>query len=235
MIYSTILMTIPKTIHRIDNIYIINLKERTDRWEHCLSQLKKYNITNYTRLDAIRPALKSMHPIQYSKNNLQLGNEYIIGAMGCKLSHLKAIAEAQKNNYEQILILEDDFLLANDFTKKFSAIADNINSNSVTIDMLYLGFSTVRENAYEDTDIDNLKKLTNGHTTHAYLLNRSFYSTIITEILHCYCEIDVCYVKMQQKHDIYGIHPCLVTQMESFSDILSKDVSYDEYIELDNK
>ena len=94
--------------------------------------------------------------------------------MGCKLSHLNIIIDAKQNNYKQILILEDDFLLTNNFLNKFSTISNKIQSHNIHIDMLYLGFSIVRKNPYENTNIDNLKKLTNGHTTHAYLLNQSF-------------------------------------------------------------
>ena len=223
-------------MNKIDKIYIINLKERTDRWQHCLKQLNKYNITNFTRFDAVKPDLNKVNPIQYSKNNLKLGTKYIIGALGCKLSHLKIIIDANQNNYKQILILEDDFLLTNNFIQKFNDTIQNIHSNNIHIDMLYLGFSIVRKDPYIDTNIDNLKKLTNGHTTHAYLLNRSFFQNIINEILKCYCEIDVCYAKMQKKYNhIYGIYPCLITQMESYSDILNKNVNYDQYIKLDNK
>lgn len=223
-------------MNNIDNIYIINLKERTDRWQHCLQQLKKYNITNFTRFDAIKPDLNKINPIQYSKNNLKINKKYIIGALGCKLSHLNIIIDAKQNNYKQILILEDDFLLTNNFLDKFSTISNKIQSHNIHIDMLYLGFSIVRKNPYENTTIDNLKKLTNGHTTHAYLLNQSFYDTIINEISNCYCEIDVCYAKLQKKYNnIFGIYPCLITQRESFSDILNRNVNYDQYIKIDNK
>ena len=102
--------------------------------------------------------------------------------------------------------------------------------------MLYLGFSIVREDPYEDTGIDNLKKLIKGHTTHAYILSESFYDIVIDKIRQCYCEIDICYVKMQQKYEnIYGIFPCLITQRESYSDILNRNVNYKKFIELDNK
>ena len=43
---------------KIDKIYIINLKDRIDRWNDSLVQLNKYNIENYERFDAIRPDLK---------------------------------------------------------------------------------------------------------------------------------------------------------------------------------
>ena len=82
----------------------------------------------------------------------------------------------------------------------------------------------------------NLKKLIKGHTTHAYILSESFYDIVIDKIRQCYCEIDICYVKMQQKYEnIYGIFPCLITQRESYSDILNRNVNYKKFIELDNK
>jgi len=223
-------------MNNIDKIYIINLKERNNRWKKCVEQLSKYNITNYERFDAIKPDLSKINPIQYSKNNLKINKKYIIGALGCKLSHLNIITDAKLNNYKQILILEDDFLLTNNFIEKFSNISENIQTHNINIDMLYLGFSIVRQNPYKNTVINNLKKLTNGHTTHAYILNQSFYNTIIDEIANCYCEVDVCYAKMQKKYDnIYGIYPCLISQRASFSDIINKNVNYDKYIKLDNK
>ena len=220
----------------IDKIYIINLKERTDRWKKCIEQLNKYNITNYERFDAIKPDLNKINPIQYSKNNLKLGKKYIIGTMGCKLSHYKIIIESRKNKYKQILILEDDFLLTNNFIEKFSQILNNMNTHKIHYDMLYLGFSIVRKNPYIDTEIENLKKIKNGHTTHAYILNNTFYDNIINEIMTCHCEIDVCYANLQKKNNnIYGIYPCLITQRESFSDILNKTVNYNKFIKLDNQ
>ena len=99
--------------------------------------------------------------------------------------------------------------------------------------MLYLGFSIVRKDPYIDTNINFLKKVTKAHTTHAYMLNNSFYETAIQEINRCCCEIDVCYANMQKKYNIYGIYPCLITQMESYSDILNRNVNYNKVINLD--
>ena len=221
-------------MENINQIYIINLKHRTDRWDKCIEQLNKYNITRYIRFDAIKPDLNEINPIQYSKNNLLVNTNYIIGSLGCKLSHLNIIKHAKKNNFKQILILEDDFLLTDNFIHKFDSIIEKINKKNIIIDMLYLGFSVVRTDPYNDTEITNLKKLKNCHTTHAYILNESFYDTVINEVDTCYCEIDVCYVNLQKKYEnIYGISPCLISQRESYSDILNKDVDYNHYITLD--
>jgi glycosyl transferase family 25 len=221
-------------MEKIDKIYIINLKHRTDRWSKCIEQLNRYNITNFTRFNAIIPDLNKIDAIHYSKNNLRLNTNYIIGSLGCKLSHLNIIKHAKQNKFTQILILEDDFLLTDNFVTKFNTIIECINNNNIVIDMLYLGFSIVRNNPYFDTNIKNFKKLNNCHTTHAYLLNSSFFDTIIREIETCHCEIDVCYVKLQKtKANIYGIYPCLITQEESYSNILNKKISYKGKINFD--
>lgn len=219
----------------IDQIYIINLKNRTDRWNMCMEQLIKYNIKNYKRFEAIRPDLTTINPIHYSKNNMKLSKNYIIGALGCKLSHLSVINDAKVNNYSKILILEDDFLLCNNFIEKYNDAIKNINKNNINYSMLYLGFSIVRDNTYIDTNINNLKKLKNAHTTHAYILDKSFYHTIISEINTCYCELDVHYANIQKKYNnIYGIFPSIITQRASYSDIMQKDVDYNNVIKLDN-
>lgn len=221
-------------MEKIDRIYIINLKQRSDRWINCVKQLNKYNIINYERFDAIIPDLTKIDPIQYSKNNMKLSKNYIMGALGCKLSHLSIINDAKINKYSKILILEDDFLLCNNFIEKYNNTIQNINENNTHYDMLYLGFSIVRDNPYIDTTINNLKKLKNAHTTHAYILDKSFYDTIIYEINTCYCEIDLCYANMQKKYNnIYGIFPSLVTQTASYSDIMNKDVNYNKVIKFD--
>jgi len=215
---------------KIDKIYIINLKDRIDRWNDSLVQLNKYNIENYERFDAIRPDLKKIDPIHYKKNNLKINEKYIIGALGCKLSHIEIIKNAKKKNYKQILILEDDFLFCENFIEKYNKIYSNIQKGEINIDMMYLGFSIVRKNPFIDTLIDNFKKVTNVHTTHAYIINNNFYDTIIKELENCYCEIDVCYANCQKKYNIYGIYPSLISQRISFSDITQRNADYSNVI-----
>tara|TARA_B110001450_G_scaffold235479_1_gene240218 strand:+ start:17777 stop:18442 length:666 start_codon:yes stop_codon:yes gene_type:complete len=219
-------------MENIDRIYIINLKERTDRWKMCIEQLAKFNIKNYERFDAIRPDLTKINPIHYSKNNMKHSKNYIIGALGCKLSHLQIIKDANEKMYNQILILEDDFLFCDNFIEKYNDIISNIEQNKININMLYLGFSIVRPNTFIDTSISFLKKLNNGHTTHAYILNKTFYDIIIGEINNCCCEIDVCYANIQKNYEIYGIYPCLISQMNSYSNIMERDVDYKKFINL---
>lgn len=219
-------------MNNIDKIYIINLKHRTDRWEKCLEQLNKYNITNYERFDAICPDLNDIDKSQYINFNTKTDKNYVMCALGCKLSHYNVIKNAKKQSYNQILVLEDDFLLCDNFIDKYNEIINIIENENIDLNMLYLGFSNYFKNAYTDTSITNIKKMKNAMTTHAYILHNSFYNNVLNEIENSSYEIDVCYSYLQ-KNDIYGIYPCLISQQPSFSDILNRNVNYSEFIKLE--
>lgn len=207
-------------MNNIYKIYIINLDKRPDRWDQCIKQLEKCNIKNYERFSAI---------IYNNQTSIKKG------AMGCKLSHLNIIKKAKAENMPNILILEDDFLLCNNFLEKYNSIVDNMLTNKISFNMLFLGFSTHPPCEYSDTSIFNLKKITHAFTTHAYIVNNNFYDIIINAIEHSHQEVDVCYTELQKTYDnTYGIFPCLVSQSESFSDIEGYVVNYDKYIPLDN-
>lgn len=216
-------------MNNIDKIYIINLKHRTDRWEKCLEQLNKYNITNFERFDAICPDINNIDKSQYQHFNNKT-KKYLTGAIGCKLSHYNVIIDAKKQNYTQILILEDDFLLCENFIEKYNDLIKTLENEKIHLNMLYLGFSRIRENSYTDTNINNVKIMKNALTTHAYILHYSFYDTVINEIEDSSNELDICYSKLQKKYKIIGVYPCIVSQRPSFSDILQKNVNYCKYI-----
>jgi len=99
---------------KLDKIYVINLPYRTDRKEQILNELKKVDALNVEIFSAIRPQEKLI--LHWNKNyldplpNWYTGNAttYRIGALGCLLSHVAIMKKALKNNYENILILEDD-------------------------------------------------------------------------------------------------------------------------------
>jgi len=78
-----------------DKIYCINLEERKDRWEACLSNFEKLNITNFERIPAIK-INGDIHPKRK-------------GQIGCALSFCKTFEKALKDGHEKVLIFEDDF------------------------------------------------------------------------------------------------------------------------------
>lgn len=84
-----------------DQIYIINLDHRTDRLEEVNSLLKKYNIS-FKRQSGV--FLKEKYPDVLNNTT----NTSSLGHLGCVLSHVNCCIDALNNNYDRILVLEDD-------------------------------------------------------------------------------------------------------------------------------
>ena len=222
----------------IDNIYVINLEECKDRWINCQEQLTKYNIskTKYTRFNAIKPDLLNFNKRIYEGFNkiLSRRKSYIQGALGCKLSHMEILEKYKSITHKTILILEDDFVLCDNFLNEL----ENVKSYLDTLpfwNMCYLGFSMNSKHNSKVIDLDvkskhdtikNIKILKKCHTTHAYLINTSFISQLLDICNNEPKEIDVCYTIAQEKYDIYGVYPCLISQKGGFSNILNKNVNY---------
>ena len=74
------------------NVMYINLDSRVDRKEHVEKELVKIGVIHPERLKAVK-----------------LEN----GALGCSMSHLKCIEIAKQQNYEYVLICEDDITFLN--------------------------------------------------------------------------------------------------------------------------
>lgn len=140
-------------LREIDMIYIINLKNRNDRKERILKLLDGLSIerTKIKFIDAINGKLK--HNIaDYERNiekirlqqfaNNQKGFELFIkwsyqpGAYGCLISHMKAIEDAKKNGYHEILILEDDITFKSSLVKDIDIVMKFVPHDW---DFLYLG------------------------------------------------------------------------------------------------
>jgi GR25 family glycosyltransferase involved in LPS biosynthesis len=204
-------------MHKFDNIYCINLKERPDRWESAKQQLSKIiPLDGVTRLIATKDQ---------------------IGIRGCTHSHYRIIKDAKENRYKSILIFEDDFrVLDEDFD-----VVLNKSFNDLPEDwgVLYLGVNLI-ENKNKKIS-DNLIEVKYGKTTHAYAMSHLVYDYIIERFENTNWEdpmiwnygnpnrmnIDVFYAReIQQKFKVYSTYPCLCDQVEGFSDILNRNVKY---------
>lgn len=89
----------------IDQVYIVNLPERTDRrmkWEKQSDQLGNLRdkVIFFSAIDG-----KSINNTTNLKD----------GELGCSLSHLKIWEDAKKNGHKIILVMEDDVILKDGF------------------------------------------------------------------------------------------------------------------------
>ena len=118
----------------VDNVYLINMDKDTERLEKVTKECKKFNI-NFERFCGI-------DPLKLSKKEL---NKYVSktcqnicpnGIIGCGVSHMKIYEDALKNNYKNILVLEDDVYFDDELYEELNKAMTELPED---YDILYLG------------------------------------------------------------------------------------------------
>lgn len=193
----------------LDNIYYINLDERTDRKEKIEKEFAKME-WKYTRMRAIK-----------TQN----------GRVGCGLSHLKLIRMAKEENLNYICVFEDDAYFTN--PPKLKELIDYAFSKNIEYDVLLLA-----GNVKEDSKIDEyVYKTTAAFTTTAYIVRKHYYDKLINNLSESLkmlvkdptkseYAIDVNWIKLQKTDNWLILKPRTVTQRPDHSDIEDKFVNY---------
>jgi GR25 family glycosyltransferase involved in LPS biosynthesis len=130
--------------------YIINLKHRTDRYDHMVTEIKKLPIS-YEFVDGIIDETKT-----------------------CFQSQKKCIQLAKENNLPYVLVLEDDAV----FTEDAAYILQKTFAEIQTMhwDMFFLGANL---QAHADQISNSILKLNGAFAAHAYIVREHFYDTIL--------------------------------------------------------
>jgi glycosyl transferase family 25 len=194
------------------NIYVINLKERTDRRSHIESELKKINCSDYKLVEGIDG--------NTIINQTKLKN----GMFGLVSTYLKIYDEWSKKNSDEILIIEDDCLFVENFNEK---LEDYIKNVPPDWDMLYfganhnynIGLTTLKIN-------DHCIKLNTSYSAHCVLLKKPVFEELIQNIRNFTVENDVMMATLQKKYNAYSSSEALATQIESYSNIENRVVNY---------
>lgn len=196
---------------QIQRAFYINLDTRPDRRAHVEAQLNLVGI-KANRFKAIRMAN---------------------GAVGCSMSHLKCLEIAKDNNWEHVLIVEDDItfldpvVFVNNFTKFLN--------NNKTFDVALLAGNNVPPYVRVD---ETCIKIRRCQTTTGYIVKRHYYDTLIKNIRegilklihepdkHVLYAIDKFWFRLQEKDNWYLITPPTVVQREDYSDIEKRPTNY---------
>ena len=189
----------------IKHVVYMNLDKRTDRRKHIETEFKMFKpirIPGY--LDETYPYF------------------------GCMKSHLAAIEYAYKNNWENVLILEDDAKWSQN--EKALKIFEMLVKNP--FDVIMLGGTS----SYYDKNTHKVKQSQGGAS---YLINRSYYPTILKkakEVVDNFVpgvtrDEDITpdialFWPLQKRDNWFIVVPSLITQVKSHSDILKKTVDY---------
>ena len=225
-ISNTITPPITNTITSLDDIknaYYINLEKRKDRKDHVENQLNKIGI-KAERFNAIE---------------LPNGN----GALGCSMSHLKCIENAKKNEWDHVLIVEDDITFLDNelFTKQINKFLKFNKSWDV---ILIAGNNHKPYIKISDYCVKTFR----CQTTTGYIVKSSYYDKLIQnykEGINNFMRepsktnqhaIDKHWFRLQEKDSWFLITPLTVIQRDDYSDIEKKQRNYSSIMTvLDNE
>ena len=201
----------------IDAILYINLAHRTERKEHILLELQKWGVdsSKIHRVDAVHRTP---------------------GALGCGLSHIKALTEAFSHpEWNTVLVLEDDFTFHSDSSEINDRIKHLITSHRFfDIGLLSYNSDYIK---YTDTTFPSIKKVVYSQTTSSYIIRRHYIPTLVQNMKgamydmerfgkrHENC-IDIHWTRLQPNGCWYAIFPAIGYQYENYSDIENRVTSY---------
>jgi glycosyl transferase family 25 len=159
------------------------------------------------------------------------------------MSHLKCLEIARQNNYDNILIVEDDIKFLNP-----SLFVEQLNkflNTHKTWDVVLVAGNNIPP--YKVID-DSCVKITKCQTTTGYMVKSHYFDTLIDNIRegikhlmrepekHVLYAIDKYWFRLQDKDLWYLITPLTVTQREDYSDIEKRPTNYTNVMtDLDKK
>lgn len=198
-----------------DNIFIINLKRRLDRKKDMIKKFKLYNISKYEFIDAVDGM-----STEISNKFFDLKKNYktqIIssGHFACLLSHIKAIETAKLRGYTNIMILEDDVDLCENFINRIKDI------NIPQYDMIYLGGIINKKKIFFSHWTINIKRILGAY---GYILSSSLFDYVLDELKKMIDYVDLFYMKnIQLNYRIILLDDLIKTNLDS-SDTSNKSL-----------
>jgi GR25 family glycosyltransferase involved in LPS biosynthesis len=206
-----------KLFEKFDETFLINLKKREDRLHNFIEQVNNYDLGKFKIFEAVDGSLMADNYPNLSRGNV-----------GLLHSGIQIIEEAIKNNYEKILIIEDDCVF-NENVKDIDVYFEHLPSDW---DMVYFGGNhNIHMHTQKPIIInDKVVKLHSTYATHCVGLSKNIFSIVLEALKTFNAPIDVKYQQLQSNHNVYCFNPLIATQMVGFSDIENKDVDYSTLI-----
>jgi glycosyl transferase family 25 len=195
---------------KISKIIYINLERRQDRREQIEQELAAIGLSG-ERFNAIN---------------------HTSGIVGCGFSHLAVLKQAEENQWENLLILEDDF--------QFLVPKETLNQQlqafwdlNIPWDVIMLSYNLSTSTPYNDL----IGRVTDAQTASGYLVNRHFYPKLINTLSqaipllestgnHWEYANDQCWKQLQPISQWFYFTTRLGKQRGSFSDNSNQYMDY---------
>lgn len=197
---------------KIDKILYLNLDHRTDRKEHLEKELCKMKISpeKIVRIPAIQ------HPR---------------GAVGCTMTQIKALKYAIEQDYNNCLILEDDFTFRHSYEKTNNLLEQLLETSNWDV-LLLAGNRFITKRIKGD-----VFRATDSQTASGYLVSKKYYKTLLDNFekgLEQFITsrnpgrhaIDMYWKTLQKKEPWFITVPPIGFQYANYSDIEKRNVNY---------
>lgn len=197
---------------KIDKIYVINMEKDILRKNNTLRTFNKYNIQNLAENNNYEIVKAEDWTTKTPPKSFR--GPINGGAYGCCISHLKCIDNAIANNYDKIMIMEDDLMFHNNFNEEWNSIAIPINWN-----ILYLSASQLK---WDKIILDNNKKYYKAWKSlggTAYILKKNLFQYIKTLFFQVRKPIDELLILVQDKFNCIVLYPNLCINYMNESNI----------------
>ena len=188
----------------VNNVYIINLERNSDRYLKCINMLSKLGglFSQNTRFDAVDGSkiddqqiyklltVSAMHSLY---NNYHLDSDIRSkGGVGCYLSHCKIWEDILKNDYENVIVFEDDtYNVAN-----YGEILQYLNNLPKDYDIAFLNYynyKNITKQFDEFTDVNDFWCTSNDYTyffTDSYVISKAGASKLLEKAMPISEQVD---------------------------------------------
>jgi len=210
-----------------DRIFVINLDNRTDKWEDMSRRLALLGIENIERFSAVQRPLSGFPQSFYTDMNLSRikpedVERYLANASGCKQSHLDILKKALREGDEKILILEDDCIFSDDAMEVFTAAWQELQGTDWR--MLYLGGMHKKRTPPQPFS-RHLLRLAGTYETHAYAVARRAFEPLVAALERSGEEVDVIYARrIHPYYPCFSTNPTIAFQDDTPSDIVQQRI-----------
>jgi GR25 family glycosyltransferase involved in LPS biosynthesis len=198
-------------------IHCINLDRRPDRWEESIKEFDKHRLTvkRYKAFDGKElPLVPGLTP----------------GNIGATYSHRGIIQKAKDNNYDNILILEDDVEFHNDLNSLFSEYIKEVPNDW---DIIFFGGNHCLNNGYYMHDpiipiTEHVYRVIRSFANHCYAVKNTCYDKLIEVLSSTESKPnDVLVSDIKKELNCYLFRPHLAWQRPSYSDLNEKFENYE--------
>lgn len=195
-----------------EEVYVINLDRRPDRYESFLAELKMYGLNGIIRYPAIDGSTLT--------NNTPL----LSGELGVLLTHHNIIKECINRNLSNVLILEDDV----QFTNEINNVGEYLNKLPDDWDFIYFGGNHKYGKPTEMIN-DKIIKLNYTVALQCVAIKNTMFEILDNILTKQKKQVDTYYAELHDRFNAYGFHPNMAKQKIGFSDIQNRVVDYNIY------